>query len=133
MILYFHSAHSLRSYRKMRYRAFSHAPQCVIQFPIKVPLRRTLIPLPAPRRRGLVRRADERGLSEKVSLELFRYLRGTESPLEQGLSAAEVRQSAEDRAHRMPLQIYMKTALRKQYKRQSRTIKAAALYGNFAS
>ena len=30
------------------------------------------------------------------------------------LSAAEVRQSAEDRAHRMPLQIYMKTALRKQ-------------------
>ena len=82
MILYFHSAHSLRSYRKMRYRAFSHAPQCVIPFPIKVQLRRTFIPLPAPRRRGLVRRADERGLSEKVSLELFRYLRGTESPLE---------------------------------------------------
>ena len=43
------------------------------------------IPLPVPQRRGLVRRADERGLSEKVSLELFRYLRGTESPLEEGV------------------------------------------------
>ncbi len=42
----------------------------------------TFIPLPAPRRRGLVRRADERGVSQKVSSELFEYPGGTESPLE---------------------------------------------------
>ena len=42
----------------------------------------TFTPLPAPRRRGLVRRADERGVSQKVSSELFEYPGGTESPLE---------------------------------------------------
>ena len=53
-----------------------------IKFPIKVQLCRTFIPLPAPRRRGLVRRADERGLSPPVSPEPGAYLRGTASPLE---------------------------------------------------
>ena len=42
----------------------------------------TFTPLPAPRRRGLVRRADERGVSQKVSSELFEYLGGTLSPLD---------------------------------------------------
>ena len=60
-----------------------------IKFPIKVQLCRTFIPLPAPRRRGLVRRADERGVSQKVSSELFEYLGGTQSPLDsQGESEA---------------------------------------------
>ena len=49
----------------------------------------TFTPLPAPRRRGLVRRADERGVSQKVSSELFEYLGGTQSPLDsQGESEA---------------------------------------------
>ena len=43
----------------------------------------TFTPLPAPRRRGLVRRADERGLSPPVSPEPGAYLRGTASPLEE--------------------------------------------------
>ena len=42
----------------------------------------TFTPLPAPRRRGLVRRADERGLSPPVSPEPGAYLRGTASPLD---------------------------------------------------
>ena len=42
----------------------------------------TFTPLPAPPRRGLVRRADERGVSQKVSSELFEYPGGTESPLD---------------------------------------------------
>ena len=42
----------------------------------------TFTPLPAPRRRGLVRRADERGLSPPVSSEPGAYLRGTASPLD---------------------------------------------------
>ena len=54
-----------------------------VKFPIKVQLCRTFIPLPAPRRRGLVRRADERGLSPPVSPEPGAYLRGTASPLEE--------------------------------------------------
>ena len=53
-----------------------------VKFPIKVQLCRTFIPLPAPPRRGLVRRADERGLSPPVSPEPGAYLRGTASPLE---------------------------------------------------
>ena len=53
-----------------------------IKFPIKVQLCRTFIPLPAPPRRGLVRRADERGLSLPVSPEPGAYLRGTASPLD---------------------------------------------------
>ena len=49
----------------------------------------TFTPLPAPQRRGLVRRADERGVSQKVSSELFEYLGGTQSPLySQGESEA---------------------------------------------
>ena len=49
----------------------------------------TFTPLPAPQRRGLVRRADERGLSPPVSPEPGAYLRGTASPLEgEGLSRA---------------------------------------------
>ena len=47
-----------------------------IKFLIKVQLCRTLIPLPAPQRRGLVRCADERGLSEKVSLGTFPVSKG---------------------------------------------------------
>ena len=40
--------------RKCAKRIFRHAPQrAAIKFPIKVQLRRTFIPLPAPRRRGL--------------------------------------------------------------------------------
>ena len=42
----------------------------------------TFTPLPAPRRRGLVRRAGERGLSPPVSPEPGAYLRGTLSPLD---------------------------------------------------
>ena len=53
-----------------------------VKFPIKVQLCRTFIPLPAPSRRGLVRRADERGLSPPVSPEPGAYLRGTASPLD---------------------------------------------------
>ena len=73
-----------------------------IQFPEKVRLCRTFSPLPVPQRHGLVRCADERGISHKVSTELCGYLRGTASHLEQGLSAAEVRRGRQDRAHRMP-------------------------------
>ena len=40
----------------------------------------TFTPLPAPRRRGLVRRADERGVSKKVSSGTFSYIGGMESP-----------------------------------------------------
>ena len=54
-----------------------------IKFPIKFQLCRTLIPLPAPPRRGLGRCADERGLSPPVSPEPGAYLRGTASPLEE--------------------------------------------------
>ena len=42
----------------------------------------TFTPLPAPRRRGLVRRADERGVSPPVSPEPEGYPGGTASPLE---------------------------------------------------
>ena len=42
----------------------------------------TFIPLPAPRRRGLVRCADERGVSFPVSPEPETYPGGTASPLE---------------------------------------------------
>ena len=42
----------------------------------------TFTPLPAPQRRGLVRRADERGVSPPVSTEPEGYLGGTASPLE---------------------------------------------------
>ena len=45
----------------------------------------TFTPLPAPWRRGLVRRADERGLSPPVSPEPGAYLRGTASPLDSKL------------------------------------------------
>ena len=45
----------------------------------------TFTPLPAPQRRGLVRRADERGLSPPVSPEPGAYLRGTASPLDSKL------------------------------------------------
>ena len=49
----------------------------------------TFTPLPAPWRRGLVRRADERGVSQKVSSELFEYLGGPQSPQDsQGESEA---------------------------------------------
>ena len=41
----------------------------------------TFTPLPAPRRRGLVRRADERGLSPPVSPEPGAYLKGDSVPL----------------------------------------------------
>ena len=57
-----------------------------IQFPEKVQLCRTFSPLPVPQRHGLVRCADERGISYKVSTELCGYLRGTASPLEEGLA-----------------------------------------------
>ena len=51
--------------------------------PVKVQLCRTFIPLPVPRRHGLVRRADERGISPlKFLRNLGAYLRGTASPLE---------------------------------------------------
>ena len=68
-----------------------------IKFPVKVQLCRTFTPVPAPRRRGLVRRtpghlllpfqgnspcADERGVSFPVSPEPETYPRGTASPLE---------------------------------------------------
>ena len=74
-----------------------------MQFLIKVQLRRTLIPLP----RDTVSRASfavrtRGGYPKKFPWELFRYLRGTASHLEQGLSAAEVRRGRQDRAHRMP-------------------------------
>ena len=49
----------------------------------------TFTPLPAPQRRGLVRRADERGVSQKVSSELFEYLGGTASPLELTRASSE--------------------------------------------
>ena len=42
----------------------------------------TFTPLPAPPRRGLVRRADERGVSPPVSPEPEGYPGGTASPLE---------------------------------------------------
>ena len=42
----------------------------------------TFTPLPAPERRGRPCCAGARGLSQKVSSELFEYLRGTASPLE---------------------------------------------------
>ena len=69
-----------------------------VKFFVKVQLCRTFTPLPAPyprapslapkgqftlRRRGLVRCADERGLSLPVSPEPGAYLRGTASPLEE--------------------------------------------------
>ena len=68
-----------------------------IKFLVKVQLCRTFTPLPAPRRRGLVRRtpghlllpfqgnspcADERGVSFPVSPEPETYPGGTASPLE---------------------------------------------------
>ena len=52
-----------------------------IKFPIKVQLCRTFIPLPAPRRRGLVRRADERGLSPPVSQGTGGVSKGDSVPL----------------------------------------------------
>ena len=73
-----------------------------IKFPVKVQLRRTFTPLPAPRRRGLVRRtpghlllpfqgnspcADERGVSFPVSPEPETYPGGTASPLEESPQA----------------------------------------------
>ena len=73
-----------------------------IKFPIKVQLCRTFIPLPAPRRRGLVRRtpghlllpfqgnspcADERGGSFPISPEPETYPGGTASPLEESPQA----------------------------------------------
>ena len=64
----------------MRYRAFSHAPQCVIQSPINIELCPMFIPLPVPQRRGLVRRADERGVSKKVSSGTFFVYRGDGIP-----------------------------------------------------
>ena len=47
----------------------------------------TFTPLPAPPRRGLVRRADERGVSPPVSPEPEGYPGGTTSPLDSGGSA----------------------------------------------
>ena len=47
----------------------------------------TFTPLPAPQRRGLVRRADERGVSPSVSQEPKGYPGGTASPLK-GLTGA---------------------------------------------
>ena len=59
------------------------APQSAAKkISVKVQLCRTFTPLPAPPRRGLVRRADERGLSPPVSSEPGAYLRGTASPLD---------------------------------------------------
>ena len=55
-----------------------------IKFPIKVQLCRTFIPLPAPRRRGLVRRADERGLSPPVSQGTGGVSKGDSVPLRVG-------------------------------------------------
>ena len=52
-----------------------------IKFPIKVQLCRTFIPLPAPQRRGLVRRADERGLSPPVSQGTGGVSKGDSVPL----------------------------------------------------
>lgn len=52
-----------------------------MQFLIKVQLRRTLIPLPAPWRRSHLCRAKVRGVSPKVSTELLAYIGETESPL----------------------------------------------------
>ena len=52
-----------------------------IKFPIKVQLCRTFIPLPAPRRRGLVRCADERGLSPPVSSGTGGVSKGDSVPL----------------------------------------------------
>lgn len=52
-----------------------------VKFPIKVQLCRTFIPLPAPRRRGRPCRAGARGVTKKVSSELFSYIGGTASPL----------------------------------------------------
>ena len=81
------AAHAKRAlspavFRQSRNRQDRRTAVRRIKFPIKVQLCRTFIPLPAPRRRGLVRRADERGVSQKVSSELFEYPGGTESPLE---------------------------------------------------
>src|SRR5699024_1921817 len=70
---------------------FRLAPQrhAILNSLQKSGLRLGFAPLPAPLRRDLVRRAGERGLSKKVSPELFSYLRGTESPLEHYACSSE--------------------------------------------
>lgn len=57
-----------------------------MQFLIKVQLRRTLIPLPAPWRRSHLCRAKVRGVSPKVSTELLAYIGETESLLYTAIS-----------------------------------------------
>ena len=76
------AAFCLRQYRQDRRSAERR-----IKFPVKVQLRRTFTPLPAPRRRGLVRCADERGVSFPVSPEPETYPGGTASPLEESPQA----------------------------------------------
>ena len=104
-----------------------------LQYFNKVQLCRTLIPLPAPQRRGLVRCADERGLSEKVSLGTFPVSKGDSVPLRTRFVCRRSAAGSSGQSAPHASASHFHTALRKQYKRQSRTIKAAALYGNFAS
>lgn len=90
------------SARKRRNRQDRPAAAGRVKFPVKVQLCRTFTPLPAPRRRGLVRRtpghlllpfqgnspcADERGVSFPVSSEPETYPGGTASPLEESPQA----------------------------------------------
>ena len=91
----------------------------------------TFLPLPAPWRRGLVRCADERGLSEKVSLGTFPVSKGDSVPLRTRFVCRRSAAGSSGQSAPHASASHFHTALRKQYKRQSRTIKAAALYGNF--
>ena len=79
------AAHAKRAlspavFRQSRNRQDRRTAVRRIKFPIKVQLCRTFIPLPAPWRRGLVRRAAERGVSPPVPEKPEGYLGGTKSP-----------------------------------------------------
>ena len=71
-----------------------------MQFLIKVQLRRTLIPLPAPWRRSHLCCAKVRGVSPKVSTELLAYIGGIESPLYSGNVSCQRGSARYDRWHR---------------------------------